>query len=109
MCVALEYTTGQLQLECWLIYNFYFYSISLRRHPFIGNLGEEGYFAEVGNFFLFSTHTQFLKISLYLHENWLTYQMDSADHKYEVRNCVKCHDVASLLPWQRCRRYVMTY
>ena len=63
----------------------------------------------MGDFFSFSTYRQFFKISLYLHENWLTYQMDSADFKYEDRNCVKCHDVASLLPWQRCRRYVMTY
>ena len=44
----------------------------------------------------FSIKQQNYQISLHLHENWLTYQMDSAHFKYEVKNSVKCHDVASL-------------
>ena len=35
--------------------------------------------------------------------------MYGADFKYDVENSVECHDVASLLPWQRWRRYVMIY
>ena len=38
-----------------------------------------------------------LQISLHLHVNWLTDQMDSADFKYEVKNSVKCNDVTSSL------------
>ena len=63
----------------------------------------------MGQIFLFSTQQQILQISLHLHENWFTYQMDDADLKYEVENSVRRHDVASLLPRQRCRRCVMTY
>ena len=51
---------------------------------------------------------QIFQISLHLHENWLTLQMDDADFKYVVKNCVRHHDVASLLPWQRCRCCAMT-
>ena len=50
-----------------------------------------------GKYFSFSTHGQNFQISLHLHENWLTDQMDSADFKYEVKNSVKCNDVTSLL------------
>ena len=35
--------------------------------------------------------------------------MDGADFKNEVENIVNCYDVASLLPRERCRHYVMTY
>ena len=62
----------------------------------------------LGKIFLFNTNQQIFQISLHLHKNWLTYQMDGADFKYEVKNSVKCHDIASLLQRQRCRRYVMT-
>ena len=55
----------------------------------------------MGKFFLFSTQGQIFQISLHRHENGLTYQIDSADFKYEVRNSMKCHDVASFLPRQR--------
>ena len=45
----------------------------------------------------------------HLHKNWFTCQMDGAEFKYEVENSVNCYDVASLMPRQRCWRYVMTY
>ena len=64
---------------------------------------------DMAQFFLFSTQWQFFQILFYLPENWLTYQMNGADFKCEVENSVECHDVASLLPRQRCRRYVMIY
>ena len=63
----------------------------------------------LGKIFLFSTNQQIFQISLHLYKNWLTYEMDDADFKYEVENSVKCHVVASFLQRQRCRRYVMTY
>ena len=57
----------------------------------------------MSRFFLFNTKQQMFRISLHLHENWLTYQMDGADFKYEVENSENCDEVASLLPRQRCR------
>ena len=43
----------------------------------------------------FSIKQQNYQISLHLNKNWLTYQMDVADFKYEVENNVNCYDVAS--------------
>ena len=62
----------------------------------------------MGRIFLFSTKQQMFQISLHLRENWLTYQMDGEDFKYEVEYSVNCYDVGSLLPQQRYQRYVMT-
>ena len=44
-------------------------------------------------FFSIKQHYQ---ISLHLNKNWLTYQMDGADFKYEVENSVNCYDVIDL-------------
>ena len=61
------------------------------------------------NLFYLVQNNNFFQISPHIHKNWLTYQMDGADFKYEVKNCVIYTDVEALLPQQRCRRYVMTY
>ena len=46
-CLDLDDTNGQLKLEGWLYIGFLI-PFSMRRHHFIGNLGEEAYF--IGNF-----------------------------------------------------------
>ena len=63
----------------------------------------------MGKIFSSSTKQQIFQISLHLHKNWFTCQMDGADFKFEVDYSVNCYDVASLMPRQRCWCYVMTY